>query len=460
MIGDFLSTNIAWLLFNLFRYRWVDNASFFNSLTSFLTSENVIVGQIIIPLLMLGLYYLSGYYNNVFLKSRLQEFVTTSTTAFIGMVVIFFTALFNDVNAERTLTYELMFVLYLMLFVVVYIVRYSITRVATHKIHRREWVFNTLIIGTSNTAEQMEKRLREMKKSMGFNIIGYVETTEGAFHRPLNLPVYSLNEIADVCERENVKNIIVIQHRHGIKATMSLVSNLLSLNLPIYISPDLYQLLTSKVRVSNIVGEPLVDISKTEMSQCMLNMKRVSDIVISFFTLLIISPLLLAVAIAVKYSSKGPIFYKQSRIGYHKRPFNIYKFRSMYIDAEISGPALSTLNDPRITSVGRFLRKYRLDELPNFWNVLRGDMSLVGPRPEREYYIKQIMAKAPYYTLIHQVRPGITSWGMVKYGYASDVDGMVERLRYDLLYIENVSLLVDLKILFYTVQTVFTGKGI
>lgn len=460
MIGDFLSTNIAWLLFNLFRYRWVDNASFFNSLTSFLTSKNVIVGQIIIPLLMLGLYYLSGYYNNVFLKSRLQEFVTTSTTAFIGMVVIFFTALFNDVNAERTLTYELMFVLYLMLFVVVYFVRYSITRVATHKIHRREWVFNTLIIGTSNTAEQMEKRLREMKKSMGFNVIGYVETTEGAFHRPLNLPVYSLNEIADVCERENIKNVIVIQHRHGIKATMSLVSNLLSLNLPIYISPDLYQLLTSKVRVSNIVGEPLVDISKTEMSQCMLNMKRVSDIVISSFTLLIISPLLLAVAIAVKCSSKGPIFYKQSRIGYHKRPFNIYKFRSMYIDAEISGPALSTLNDPRITSVGRFLRKYRLDELPNFWNVLRGDMSLVGPRPEREYYIKQIMAKAPYYTLIHQVRPGITSWGMVKYGYASDVDGMVERLRYDLLYIENVSLLVDLKILFYTVQTVFTGKGI
>ena len=460
MIGDLLSTNIAWLLFNLFRYRWVDNASFFNSLTSFLTSENVIVGQIIIPLLMLGLYYLSGYYNNVFLKSRLQEFVTTSTTAFIGMVVIFFTALFNDVNAERALTYELMFVLYLMLFVVVYIVRYSITRVATHKIHRREWVFNTLIIGTSNTAEQMEKRLREMKKSMGFNVIGYVETTEGAFHRPLNLPVYSLNEIADVCERENIKNVIVIQHRHGIKATMSLVSNLLSLNLPIYISPDLYQLLTSKVRVSNIVGEPLVDISKTEMSQCMLNIKRVSDIVISSFTLLIISPLLLAVAIAVKCSSKGPIFYKQSRIGYHKRPFNIYKFRSMYIDAEISGPALSTLNDPRITSVGRFLRKYRLDELPNFWNVLRGDMSLVGPRPEREYYIKQIMAKAPYYTLIHQVRPGITSWGMVKYGYASDVDGMVERLRYDLLYIENVSLLVDLKILFYTVQTVFTGKGI
>lgn len=460
MIGDFLSTNIAWLLFNLFRYRWVDNASFFKSLSSFLTSDSVVLGQIFFPLLMVGIYYLSGYYNQAFLKSRLQEFVTTSTTAFVGMVVIFFTALFNDINAERAFTYEMMLVLYLMLFFVVYIVRFSITRVATHKIHHREWAFNTLIVGTSNTAEQMEKRLREMNKSMGFNVIGYVETCEGAFHRPLNLPVYPISEIDEVCERENVKNIIVIQHRHGTKATMSLVSNLLSLNLPIYISPDLYQLLTSKVRVSNIVGEPLIDISKTDMSQCMLNMKRVSDIVISFLTLLFISPLLLAVAIAVRCSSKGPVFYKQRRIGYHKRPFNIYKFRSMYVDAEVSGPALSTLNDPRITQVGRFLRKYRLDELPNFWNVLRGDMSLVGPRPEREYYIKQIMAKAPYYILIHQVRPGITSWGMVKYGYASDVDGMIERLRYDLLYIENVSLLIDLKILFYTVQTVFTGKGI
>lgn len=460
VFGDFLSTNIAWLLFNLIRYYWFENASTFQSFTSFFTSPNVIAGQILFPVLMLGLYYLSGYYNKVFLKSRLQELITTSTTAFISMVLIFFIILFNDINAERVFTYELMLVLYIVLFVVVYVVRYSITRVATHKIHNREWSFNTLIIGASNIAEQMEKRLREMKKSMGFNVIGYVETCEGAFHRDLNLPIYSLNEIADVCEREKVRNIIVIQHRHGIKATMSLVSNLLSLNLPIYLSPDLYQLLTSRVRMSNIIGEPLVDISKTEMSQCTLNLKRMSDVVISFFALLLISPILLVVAVAVKCSSKGPIFYKQRRIGYHKRPFDIYKFRSMYVDAEVSGPALSTLNDPRITPVGRFLRKYRLDELPNFWNVLRGDMSLVGPRPEREYYIKQIMVKAPYYTLIHQVRPGITSWGMVKYGYASDVDGMVERLRYDLLYIENVSLLVDLKILFYTIQTVFTGKGI
>jgi exopolysaccharide biosynthesis polyprenyl glycosylphosphotransferase len=196
------------------------------------------------------------------------------------------------------------------------------------------------------------------------------------------------------------------------------------------------------------------------MNQSTVNIKRLSDIIVSALTLIIISPILLAISIAIKSTSKGPIIYKQKRIGYHKKPFNIYKFRSMVVDAEQSGPALSSLNDPRITPLGRFMRKYRIDELPQFWNVLKGDMSLVGPRPEREYYIKQIVERAPYYSLIHQVRPGITSWGMVKYGYASDVDGMINRLKYDLLYIENVSFLVDLKIMFYTVHTIFTGKGV
>ncbi|MBR5898814.1 MAG: sugar transferase [Muribaculaceae bacterium] len=461
VVGDFFSTNLACLLFNVVRY-YFDNqiVADYGSLTRFLSSPMVVVGQAVFPLVLLGVYYLSGYYNGVFLKSRLKEFVTTATTALVGMIIIFFVAIVNDHIAGRAFAYELMLLLFGILFVPVYLVRYSITRVATRKIHNREWSFNTLIVGTSVTATKLEQRLREMKKSMGFNVVGYVQILDGELDRELNLPVYKISEIEEVCARLNIKNLIVIPHRHGIKATMSLVNSLLPLDCPIYISPDLYQLLTSKVRISNVVGEPLVDISRTQMSPSTRNLKRVSDVVISFFTLLLISPLLLVIAILVKCDSRGPVFYRQQRIGYHKKPFYIYKFRSMRVDAEVSGPALSTLNDPRITRLGRVLRKYRLDELPNFWNVLRGDMSIVGPRPEREYYIKQILAKAPYYTLIHQVRPGITSWGMVKYGYASDVDGMIERLKYDLLYIENVSMLVDLKILFYTVQIVVTGKGI
>lgn len=461
VLADFVSTNIAWLLFNVVRYTFIEsNELSFHSLSDFLTSTTVMLGQLVLPLMMLAIYYLSGYYNKVFLKSRLQEFITTAGSAFVGMVMMYFIVLFNDDMPSRSFTYELVLILFLLLFVIVYIFRFAITRIATRKIHSREWVINTLVVGTSHNAQKLEERLRTMRKSMGFNIIGYVETCAEMPTRELNLPVYHISEIADVCARENVKNLIVVPHRHGVKATLELVNMLLPLDMPIYISPDLYQLLTTRVRMSNIVGEPLVDISRTDMSQSTLNLKRVSDVIVSMLTLIIISPLLLAIAVAVKCSSKGPVIYKQRRIGYHKKPFNIYKFRSMKVDAEASGPALSTLNDPRITQLGRFLRKYRLDELPQFWNVVKGDMSLVGPRPEREYYIKQILTRAPYYTLIHQVRPGITSWGMVKYGYASDVDGMVERLRYDLLYIENVSMLVDLKIMFYTVQTVFTGKGI
>jgi len=178
------------------------------------------------------------------------------------------------------------------------------------------------------------------------------------------------------------------------------------------------------------------------------------------FVLLLLSPLYLYIAIRVKCTSKGPVFFRQERIGYRGRPFTIYKFRTMYADSDKQGPLLTERDDPRVTPYGHFLRKFRLDELPQFWNVLIGDMSIVGPRPEQRYYIDQIVKKAPYYYLLHNVHPGITSWGMVKYGYAETVDKMIERLDYDIMYYENMSLTLDITILLYTIQTVFTGKGV
>jgi lipopolysaccharide/colanic/teichoic acid biosynthesis glycosyltransferase len=195
------------------------------------------------------------------------------------------------------------------------------------------------------------------------------------------------------------------------------------------------------------------------MPQWQKLLKRMIDIVASLLVLIIAMPVFLVIALVVKLGSDGPVFYKQIRIGYKGKPFHILKFRTMIQNSEVAGPMLSSANDARITPVGKGLRKYRLDEIPQFINVLIGEMSLVGPRPERKFFIDQIVQIAPHYKHLHRVKPGITSWGQVKYGYAENVEQMVERLKFDILYIENRSIAIDFRILIYTVLTVMQGKG-
>jgi exopolysaccharide biosynthesis polyprenyl glycosylphosphotransferase len=195
------------------------------------------------------------------------------------------------------------------------------------------------------------------------------------------------------------------------------------------------------------------------MPQWQKTAKRAFDIALSLIALIIGIPLYVLIAVAIKTDSRGPVFFRQERIGFKGKPFQIFKFRSMHTDAEHSGPQLSSEKDPRRTKVGGFLRKTRLDELPQFINVLTGDMSIVGPRPERQFFIEQIVKKAPYYVRLHRIKPGITSWGQVKFGYAENVDEMIERMKYDILYLENMSLGLDIKIMIYTGLIMIQGRG-
>lgn len=227
----------------------------------------------------------------------------------------------------------------------------------------------------------------------------------------------------------------------------------------IAIVPRTFDLLNGAAKITNIQETPLIIISDLSLSDAEIAIKRFFDFFLSGMMLVLLSPVYLIIAVIVRLDSPGPIIYRQERVGMYGRCFTIYKFRTMYDGAEESTPLLTKLNDARVTRVGRFLRKYRLDELPQFVNVLKGDMSLVGPRPERQYFIDLIMQQAPYYCLLYKVRPGLTSWGPIKVGYTDTIDKMIERLKYDIAYVENMSLLLDLRILCCTIKVLVDGRG-
>ena len=459
VVGDFLMSNLAWFIYNIVRYQ-MGTVVGWPYLESYLKSNMVVAGQIFFPLMMMVTYIFSGYYNNVCRKSRVQELLTTAASATINTLLIFFLALINDVVGVRGSDYEMIFILWALLFGLVYLVRYFITHYAIEQIKSRKWTFPTLIIGSGSAAVAFANKLNAMRRSSGHDIKGFVNIPGENPVKGNPLPCYDLDELKEVCDQEGIWELIVVPTRDDTHQTMNAINKLFALGLPIMISPERFNMIQSQVRISDIYGEPLVNISRSSMSDSGKNIKRAIDVIVSLAALIILTPLYAIVACIIKGTSPGPVFYLQERIGLHNKPFNIIKFRSMVQDAEVGGqPQLSSDDDPRITPFGRFMRKYRIDELPQFWNVLMGDMSIVGPRPERKFYIDQITKRVPSYALLHQVRPGITSMGMVKFGYAKNVDEMVERVKYDLMYLDNMSLMNDLKILIYTIKIVFTGRG-
>ncbi|MBQ8387135.1 MAG: sugar transferase [Paludibacteraceae bacterium] len=416
ILVDILSSLLVWGSFLIFRWLVYDGRVF--SVDSVLIPMfNFYTPLIAYPIGCLIIYYLSGYYLRPLRKPYLRELRRTFISALIISFGAFFIFIIDDPVTQYERYITSLIVLFVLQFIGSYIPRLLVTYISHKFDHDEPRVYT---IHSMNEVEQFE---------LAHQLEPYDEV------------------ILDFKSKSKENDIY------------TLINRLYPCNVEISVVPSLYDMLTGAAMIDDVSDQPLIRISEHKMSDTGLCIKRAFDVVVSAMMLILLSPLYLILSLLVWYSSKGPVFYKQERIGLHGLPFNIIKFRTMCVHAEEATPQLSADDDPRITKVGKWMRKYRLDELPQFWNILRGEMSIVGPRPERRYFINQIEEKAPYYCMIYKIRPGLTSWGPIKVGYTDTLDKMIRRLNYDIVYIENMSIRLDIKIMFHTIGVIFNGKG-
>lgn len=458
IISDLIASIITWVAFTVFR-KTVNDGEVFNNMMIFTPNYNYIMVLSLFPFVCLTVHYLSGFYLHPENHSTVKIVLSALISSVIISFFLFFSLLIDDVVISYEYYYYSLLTLISLLFTTTLLSRLIVNYHVNRNFKLKIWNINTIIVGTGNKAQEMAEAINKNRRRNRNNFVGFISVDH--FQQvPKEMILGNISQIETIINENKIEEAIIALDQPDEQKLFTYINALYKFDVNIRFTPRLYEILTGSARIGTVGINPLVSITTVHMPDWQICVKRSIDIIVSLIALILLSPVFFYFMIKIKQNSPGPVFYLQERIGYLGKPFDIIKFRTMKTGAENGVPKLSSSDDSRVTSIGRTLRKYRLDELPQFINVLKGEMSLVGPRPERRYFINQIIEEAPYYCLLYKIRPGLTSWGPIKIGYSDTIEKMVERLNYDIIYIENMSLLNDIKILILTFEILFKGKGV